>query len=178
MPSNEAAAVIAGLSAIGGGAIVAASNYAVGRLRAREARRAELRRALVELYYILSRIDYKLRTEPQPGKIVQTFNKQMARRLPQLDYSIGLTRRRLLAPDTNRFVNEMHKALAAAALLSPLKLLPAMSAVAEVMEEANDRDSDWHDRWNKARSDLFVECRDLLGSGVLRTQAEPGEYPK
>lgn len=35
MPSGEAAALIAGASAVGGGAIVAVSNYAVGVLQAR-----------------------------------------------------------------------------------------------------------------------------------------------
>lgn len=175
MPSNEAVAIIAGASAIGGGAIVAVSNYVVGRFQAREARRAELRRALIELWYVLSRIDHRLRTEPEPGKTARTVNKQVATRWPLLDHAIGLTRRRLLEPDLDAFVAEMHRAMAAASMLAPLTLLPAMGKVTEVMEGANDRDSEWQDRWNKARTNYFVECRDVLGSGVVHPQTQPRE---
>jgi hypothetical protein len=176
MPNSQTAALIAALSAVGGGVIVAASNYVLARFQAREVRHAELRRALIELWNILSRIDHRLRTEPQPGKTTRAINKGMAM-LPQLDHSIGLTRRRLLEPATDQFIAEMHKAMAAATLLAPLTLLPSLSAVTDIMGEANEPDGTWQDRWNKACSALFVECRDLLGSGVIRAPARPGEQP-
>jgi hypothetical protein len=47
--SSSEAAIIAGLSAFGGGLIVAVSNYAVSWYQAREARKAELQRVLIQL---------------------------------------------------------------------------------------------------------------------------------
>ncbi|HEX4483684.1 MAG TPA: hypothetical protein VH081_07845 [Solirubrobacteraceae bacterium] len=166
MPSSEAAAIIAGASAVGGGAIVAASNYALGLLQAREARQTELRRALIELGYVVSRIDHLLRTEPRSGRTTRFVNKQMAR-LPQVDYTIERTRRRLLEPHLDALVVELARALTAASLLAPLKLLPSMEALTEAMSSADQHDEAWQQRWNKARTGYFVECRKLLGSGVV-----------
>jgi hypothetical protein len=168
MPSSETAAIIAGVSAIGGGAIVAISNYVVGRFQARETRKAEMRLALIELGYVVHRIDHLLRTEPKAGKTARMVNKQMSARWPQLDHVIGLTRRRLLEPHLDAFIIEMHKALTTALLLAPLKLLPSMGALADLMASAGTRDSDWQSEWDQARTDYFMECRKLLGSGVVR----------
>jgi hypothetical protein len=169
MPSGEAAAIIAGASAVGGGAIVAVSNYAVGMFQAREARRTELRRALVELGYAVYRIDYLLRAEPSAGRTVRFVNEQMAR-LPQLDYTIGRARRRLFEPHLDAFAIELGRAMTAASMLAPLKLLPAMEALTDAMSSIDASDDAWRQRWNAARTRYFVECRKLLGSGVVEPQ--------
>ena len=67
----------------------------------------------------------------------------------------------------------MNKALATATILVPLKLLPALTALTEVMGGAMNRDSEWQDKWNKARTDYFLACRELLGSGVVRASDSP-----
>lgn len=169
MPSSEAAAIIAGASAVGGGAIVAVSNYAVGLLQAREARRSELRRALMEFGYVVYRIDHSLRTEPSPGKTVRFVNEQLAR-LPQLDYTVGRARRRLFEPHLDAFVVELTRAMTAASMLAPLKLLPSMEAITSAMSAVGERDDAWWQRWNAARTSYFVECRKLFGSGVIDSQ--------
>jgi hypothetical protein len=172
MSSSEAAAVIAGASAVGGGAIVAISNYAVGLLQAREARRTELRRALIEFGYVVYRIDHLLRTEPTPGKTVRFINEQLAR-LPQIDYTIGRARRRLFEPHLDVFVVELTRAMTAASILAPIKLLPSMEALTSAMSSADGRDDAWQQRWNAARTSYFVECRRLLGSGVIDSEDSP-----
>jgi hypothetical protein len=172
MPSGDAAAIIAGASAVAGGAIVAVSNYAVGLLQAREARRTEMRRALIEFGYVVYRIDHLLRTEPTGGKTVRFVNEQLAR-LPQIDYTIGLARRRLFEPYLDGFVVEMSRALTTASMLAPLKLLPSMEALTDAMSSVDQRDDAWRQRWNAARTSYFVECRKLLGSGVIEPQDSP-----
>jgi hypothetical protein len=56
-------AIIAGASAVSGGMVVAVSNYVVNRAQARDARRQELQRALIELYDVLQRINARLLVE-------------------------------------------------------------------------------------------------------------------
>src|ERR1700737_2445025 len=99
MPSSETTAIIAGASAFAGGGIVAVSNYVVSRVQASEAQKAEIQHALIELWYMVGRIDHRLRMEPEPGKAARAVNKLMASRWPLLDHVIGLVRRRLLEPD-------------------------------------------------------------------------------
>jgi hypothetical protein len=106
--------------------------------------------------------------EPEGGKTVRIVNQQMSSRLPVIDHTIGLVRRRLLEPHLDAFAVEMNKAMATATMLAPLKLLPVMSALTDVMGNANQRDPGWQHKWNKARTDYFVECRDLLGAGFVR----------
>lgn len=154
---------------MGGGAIVAVSNYAVGMFQAREARRTELRRALIELGYVVYRIDYLLRIEPKAGRTVRFINEQMAR-LPQFDYTIGRARRRLFEPHLDAFAIELGRAMTAASMLAPLKLLPAMEALTEAMSSIDASDDAWRQQWNVARAGYFVECRKLLGSGVVERQ--------
>jgi hypothetical protein len=169
MPSSEAAAIIAGASAVGGGAIVAVSNYAVGLLQAREARRTELRRALIEFGYVVYRIDHLLRTEPTAGKTVRFINEQLSR-LPQIDYTVERARRRLFEPHLDVFVVELTRAMTAASMLAPIKLMPSMEAITSAMSSVDVRDDAWRQRWNAARTTYFVECRKLLGSGVIDSQ--------
>jgi hypothetical protein len=122
--SSSEAAIIAAASAIGGGLIVALSNFGASWLQARQARKGEVRRALLELWYVVTRIDQLLRLEPEAGKMVRLVNAQMSSKLPVLDHAIGLIRRRWLEPQLDDFAIEMNKALAAATMLAPLKLLP------------------------------------------------------
>jgi hypothetical protein len=92
MATTEAAP-IAGLSAIGGGLIVAASNLATTRIRMRAGRHAELRRLLLDLLIVVGRIDDRLRIEPVGGRAARAIY-----RAPQLDHTLAQTRRWLLDP--------------------------------------------------------------------------------
>jgi len=97
MPTELVTAIIAGGSAIGGGMIVAASNYGINRAQANGSKRAELRRTLSAYLALLNSVDHQLRIEPEPGRFIRFVNQQMAR-FPQFDYTVGQTRRRLLEP--------------------------------------------------------------------------------
>jgi hypothetical protein len=175
--SSSEAAILAGLSAFGGGLIVAVSNYAVNWLQAREARKAELQRALIRFWSVVSRVDHRLRVEPVPGEMERKINEAMSSRSPLIDYGIGLLRRRLLEPDLDAFVVDMNNALAEAALLAPQKLLPAMLGLTEAMDGAENRDSEWQERWDVARTECFLQLRELLGSGVVRAAAPSAGAP-
>lgn len=118
MATELVTAIIAGASAVGGGAIVAGSNYWINRAQARTGERSELRRALSEFLAILNRIDHQLRVEPEGGKIVRYVNEQMAK-FPQLDYTIGQARRRLFEPHVEVVVSRMHGAITDLLLLAP-----------------------------------------------------------
>jgi hypothetical protein len=161
------------VSAFGGGLIVAVSNYAVSWFQAREASKAELQRVLIQLWSVVSRIDHQLRIEPEPGEMERKINEAMASRSPLIDYGIGRLRRRLLEPHLDAFALDMNNALAEATMLAPRKLVPAILALTEAMDGAENRDSEWVERWNAARTEYFLQCREQLGSGVERAASAP-----
>jgi hypothetical protein len=125
---------------------------------------------------VVSRIDHRLRIESAPGDVERKTNEAMSSHSPLLGYDIGLLRRRLLKPDLDAFVAEMNNALAEAALLVPQKFLSAILGLTEAMDGAENRDSEWQARWDAARTECFLQCRELLGSGVARA-ATPDAAP-
>jgi hypothetical protein len=161
---SETAAIIAGASAVGGGVIVALSNYAISRAQARDAQRDRFEGVLGELGYAVARIDHQLRLEPKPSKAEQQINETMQARAPMLHYSLGRIRRRLLEPELTEMSVALSRALSAATLAAPQKLLPSLVMLTELMGEVEDPPEDWWERWNTARSDYFVQSRQLLGS--------------
>jgi hypothetical protein len=170
---GETAAIIAGASAIGGGLIVAASNYAISRVQARDARKDTLSRVLVELGHALSRVDQQLRLEPKPGKATRAINETMDARLPQFHYTIGQIRRRLLEPELTELSTALSKALSAATVTAPPEMLPVLGTLTELMgeaERADRREGDWWERWNEARAEYFVQSRKVLGPRGLRAR--------
>lgn len=171
MLGADTAAIIAGASAIGGGLIVAVSNYAISRVQARDAEREELARVLVELYYALSRVDQRLRLEPKPGRAVRAINDTLDTRLPFFHYTIGRIRRRLLEPDLDELLVALLKALSAATLTAPKELLAVIGTLAELMSELATPEGDWLTRWNEARSDYFVQSRRALSADGRRAMA-------
>jgi hypothetical protein len=158
------AALIAALSAIGGGLIVAVSNYEISRNQARDARHLELRQVLTELFHVLSRIDARLRREPQGGKVANTVNRQMQTRAPMLDYAIGQIRRRLLEPELVAFEVELTRALSAATVIAPPSLLDTLGTLTQLMSRAPDMDSEWWREWDAAKGRCLVQCREILGA--------------
>lgn len=165
MLEGETAAIIAGASAVGGGLIVAASNYVISRAQARDAKKDALSGVLVELGHALSRVDQRLRLEPKPGKAVRTINETMQARLPHFDFTIGEIRRRLLEPELTELSTALSKALSAATVTAPPELLPIVGTLTALMGEAERREGDWWTRWDKARGDYFVQSRKLLNAG-------------
>jgi hypothetical protein len=161
---NETAALIGALSAIGGGVIVAGSNYAINRAQARDARRERLEAVLGELGYVIGRIDHQLRIEPEPSKAETELNDKVKAQAPMLYYSLGRLRRRLLEPELTEMSASMSRALSAVTLAAPRSLLPALITLTELMGEVEHPPDDWWDRWGKARSDYFVQSRQLLDS--------------
>ena len=175
MVNAEVTAIIAGASALAGGAVVAVSNYVINRVQAADARKAELRRALIDLGDVVSRIDHRLRVEPEPGKTSRAINEAMSTHAPQLDHAIGLLRRRLLDPDLDDLAAAMSRSLSTAMVLAPPNLLPALSQLTEAMNRADRRDEDWWARWNAARTNYFLRCREAVGYTVPEpTVGEPG----
>ena len=51
-------------------------------------------------------------------------------------------------------------------VLAPPNLLPALSQLTEAMDEADRRDEDWWARWNAARTNYFLRCREAVGYTV------------
>ena len=166
MVSPEVTAIIAGASAVAGGSLVAASNYVINRVQAADARKAELRRALIDLGDVVSRIDHRLRVEPEPGTTGRAINEAMSTHAPQFDHAIGLLRRRLLDPHLDDLTAAMSRALSTAMVLAPPNLLPALSQLTEAMDGADRRDEQWWARWNAARTNYFLRCREAVGHQV------------
>lgn len=171
MVTAEVTAIVAGASAVAGGAIVAVSNYAINRVQAADARRAELRRVLIDLGTVVSRIDHRLRTEIEPGKASRAINEAMSQHAPQFNHAIGLLRRRLLDPHLGELVAEISRALATATVMAPPSLLPALGQLTEAMDGAEHRDEEWWARWNAARTNYFLHCREAAGFTVPEPQA-------
>jgi hypothetical protein len=125
MVNAEVTAIIAGASAFAGGVIVAISNYVINRVQATDARKAELRRTLIDLGDIVSRIDHRLQIEPEPGKTSRAINEAISTHAPQFDHAIGLLRRRLLDPHLDDLTAAMSRSLSTTMVLAPPNLLPA-----------------------------------------------------
>jgi hypothetical protein len=168
MLDTETAAIIGAGSAIGGGLIVAVSNYTISRAQARDARRERLETVLSELGYAIGRIDHQLRLEPKPSKAEQQVNETMEAHAPMIHYSLGRIRRRLLEPELTELTMTLSKALSAATIAAPRRLLPSLVTLTELMGEVENPSEDWWERWNSARSDYFVQSRRLLGSDGTR----------
>ncbi len=166
MVDAEVTAIIAGASAFAGGVIVAISNYVINRVQAADARKAELRRALIDLGDVVSRIDHRLRIEPELGKTSRAINEAMSTYAPQFDHAIGLLRRRLLDPHLDDLTAAMSRSLSTAMVLAPPNLLPALSQLTEAMDEADRRDENWWARWNAARTNYFLRCHEAVGYTV------------
>ncbi len=147
-----------------GGAVVAVSNYAISRAQALDARQERLGGVLTELGYAIGRVDHQLRLEPTPSNTERTINETMESRAPMLHYSLGRLRRRLLEPELTEMAAALSKALSAATLAAPRRLLPVLGELTELMSQAEDPPEHWWERRNKTRSDYFVQSRRLLGS--------------
>lgn len=161
MPSDLMTALIAGASAIGGGVIVAGSNYGINRSQARDAERYKLRRSLGAFLSVVNRIDHQLRMEPHAGRFVRFVNEQLGR-FPQLDYTIGRARLRLFEPHLDVLVGRMHDVIADVVLVAPEELLPALGAISDLMATVDPSDPQWRTRWEQARADLVVASRRIL----------------
>jgi hypothetical protein len=165
---SETAAIIAGLSAIGGGAVVAAANYLISRVQARDAERAELRQALTELYDAIMRLDHRLRLEPEPGRGAQWFERVRVR-LPLLA-DLGRLSRRLLDPQLEVLMANLSKALSAAGVTGPQELMGPIARITDLMGTWGQSEEDWWPRWQAACKDYFLLSRKLLGSDRSRSQ--------
>lgn len=165
MLEADTAAIIAGASAIGGGLIVAGSNYAISRAQARDARRDGLSGVLTELGHVIAQVDQRLRLEPKPGKAARAVNETMAARLPMPFYTLGQIRRRLLEPELTELSVALSKALSAATVIAPRELLPILGTLTELMGEVENPPDDWWAKWDKSKADYFVQSRRVLNSG-------------
>lgn len=165
MSSDTWAAVIAGASGVFGGIVVAGSNYLLGRVQAKDARKAELRKALAEFLYVIGRIDHQLQIEPESGAATTWINDLIAQ-YPPLDYALGRLHQTLFTPRLDLLVERAHQAMAAVIVIAPLEVMPGMEAVSELMARAPDRDEQWQSEWREARTGLVVACRQALDEPV------------
>jgi hypothetical protein len=156
-------AMIAGGSAIVGGLIVARSNYAISRRRAKDVRQGGLRETHAALLSALTQVDQQLRSEPRSKRTVRVINEQMAARFPQIDYVTGRIHRRLFQPQLDQLVVRFHDAMAANLLAAPPELVPALDELNAVMARVDQNSEDWWCSWDEARADLILACRDDLG---------------
>ena len=163
MSSIAATALITGGSAIGGGLVVAGSNYVISRAQTNVAQVGSLRQALTALVSVLGQIETELRSEPQQKRTVRVVNEQLETRFPQIDYITGRLHRRIFQPHLDALIARFHDALAAVLLVAPTELLPALQHVMESMASPHVRSETWWATWDSAKSDLVVASRQALG---------------
>jgi hypothetical protein len=166
MTGTIVTAVIAGGSAVAGGAIVARSNWIISRRQAKDARQRGLRETFVALISALSQIDHQLRTEPKSRRTVRAINEQMATRFPQVDYITGRIHRRLFQPELDELVVRFHDAMAATLLIAPRELIPMLDALNVVMVQVDQYSEAWWRSWDEARADLVRACRLIVSEAV------------
>jgi hypothetical protein len=170
MESTVATALITGGSAIGGGLVVAGSNYAISRVQYKGARAGDLRQALTALVSVLGQVETELRSEPQPKRTVRLVNEQLERRFPQVDYITGRLHRRIFQPHLDTLIARLHDALAAVLLVAPPELLPTLQGVTDAMSNLEIRSDEWWTTWQSAKSDFVVACRRVLGYEAPRRE--------
>jgi hypothetical protein len=167
-------ATIAGASAIGGGLVVAASNFAISRRQAADAKANELAAAIAGFFYVLNALDHRLRVEPVPGRRSRRINDFLARSLPNLDYTTTRLRMRLLDPTFDSVADGFHSASARLFLVAPLELMAPLSDLMEMLETAETRDADWWNRWDRRRTTFALACRRAVGQRVVEARGGSG----
>ncbi len=166
MTGTIVTAVIAGGSAVAGGALVARSNWLINWRQAKDARQRGLRDTFVALVSALSQIDHQLRTEPKSRRTVRAINEQMATRFPQVDYITGRLHRRLFQPELDELVVRFHDAMAATLLIAPPELIPVLDALNVVMVQVDQYSDVWWRSWDEARADLVRACRVIVSEPI------------
>ena len=81
-----------------------------------------------------------------------------------LHHFIGQVRCRLLEPELTELAGALSKALSAAIVIAPRKMLPVLGDLTELMGQVEEPPSDWWAEWDKARAAYFVQSLKVVGS--------------
>ena len=179
MPADITTALIAAGSAVGGGLVVAGSNYVVYRAQARHDGKDRLRAALEAFQFVVYRVELLLRREPKkPGPIAGAIGAAIERFSPWLSAKLALLSQRIFEPQVEALSDEIARAMATTILIAPPATRPALQAISTLMAQANGRDDAWWAEWDAARDRLVVVFLEALAvpngkPGGLPTSSPP-----
>ena len=181
MPADITTALIAAGSAVGGGVIVAGSNYVIYRAQARHADEERLRAALESFQFVVYRVESRLRREPRkPGTIATAIHAAIERLSPLLSAKLALLSQRFFEPHLEALADDIARAMASTILIAPPGTRPALQAIGTLMAQANGRDDAWWAEWDAARDRLvvvFLEALATPGGKPVALPAPPQAQP-
>ena len=178
MPADITTALIAAGSAVGGGVIVAGSNYVIYRAQARHADAERLRAALESFQFVVYRVESRLRREPRkPGTIAAAIHAAIERLSPLLSAKLALLSQRIFEPQLEALADDIARAMASTILIAPPGTRPALQAIGTLMAQAKGRDDAWWAEWDAARDRLVVVFLEALATPVGKPLALPAQPP-
>jgi hypothetical protein len=158
-----AGAAIAGASAIGGGIVVALSNWWIRRADSRERTRAELLAAVVGYLHMLELIGLEAARQPRAGRAVRALNRFVEERTPQIDYTTGRLHEAIFTPHLRSLMDRYSFASNRLLMVAPIELLERVQGVSDLLAEFEGADPDWSRRWREAHGALVRACREAVG---------------
>ncbi len=159
-------AAIAGASAVGGGAVVAASNLGVRKADADDRRQAALLSAIVGYLHMIELIGLEAARQPKSGTAVTALNRFIEKRAPQLDYTTGRLHEAIFTPHLRELMDRYSLAANRLLMLAPSPLLEDVDRVNRLLGGFDGLDDEWIARWQEARGQLVRACRVLVGPDV------------
>jgi hypothetical protein len=113
----------------------------------------------------------QLRMEAKPGPVVLAMNRAMARFAPTLDANLTRIHQRIFEPQVHRMMESFFAATNRLLLVATNEMIGPITAIAELLGRAEERDAEWDQAWDEARGRLVKVTRRVLGSEEL-TPAE------
>jgi hypothetical protein len=158
-----AGAAIAGASAIGGGIVVATSNYWIRQADSKERARAELLAAIVGYLHMLELIGLEAARQPRTGRAVGALNRFVEKRTPQIDYTTGRLHEAIFTPHLRSLMDRYSFVSNRLLMVAPVGLLEHVQGVNDLLAEFEGPDPDWSQRWQDAHGRLIRACREAVG---------------
>lgn len=153
--------------AVIGGILVAASNYFLFRLQQKAAEKRELRAALVNFTAVLDQINHELSLIPAKPTASASALQRGLSRMPNVESALREASQRIWAPQLRPLVERFYTTGARLTLIAPPDVLSCVLELTELLGEAEDRGTDWGDRWISSRGRLLAVCRAELDQPAL-----------
>jgi hypothetical protein len=158
-----AGAAIAGVSAIGGGMVVAVSNDWIRRADSKERTRTELLAAIVGYLHMLELIGLEAARQPKSGRMIKALNRFIEEQTPQIDYTTGRLHEAIFTPHLRSLMDRYSFASNRLLMVAPIDLLERMQVVSDLLAEFEGPDPGWSQRWRDAHASLVRACRLEVG---------------
>lgn len=153
--------------AVVGGVLVAASNYLLFRLQRKATEKRELTAVVADFTGVLDQMNHELSLIPATPTATAGALQRGLRRMPNLESALRDASQRIWAPHLRPLVERFYTTGARLTLIAPPEILDCVVELTELLGEAEDRGTDWGERWISSRGRLMAVCRAELGQPAI-----------